>query len=67
MTLFLALANDAGNWAGTPMVDITKEQRGNLTQLKTANLIETFTDDYATWADFTDAGKELAAENGIEL
>lgn len=68
--LFVALAEDAGNWGGTPLlggnVDITKEERGNLTQLKQVGLLTTFTDE-GTWVDFTDAGKAYALELGIEI
>ena len=70
--LFLALAEDADNWGGTPLlggnVDITKEERGNLTQIKKAGLIETFTDELGEcWVDFTAAGKAYALELGIEI
>lgn len=59
--VFLAYAKDAGNWSGTPLiggnVGGTKEERGNLTQLKRAKLITTFRDDGCDWLCFTDAGK----------
>lgn len=45
----------------------SKEERGNLTQLKRAGLITTFVDEGNTWIDFTDAGKAYAKENGVEL
>jgi hypothetical protein len=71
MVLFLAYANDADNWGGTPCVGCnvggSKEDRGNLTQLKKAGLIETWTDEGNTWIRFTKEGKQLAAENGIEI
>ena len=71
LEVFLAYANDAGNWSGTPLVGGNvggdKAERGNLTQLKKAGLIETDTDEGHTWLYFTDAGKALAAERGIEL
>lgn len=67
--LFLEIANDAGNWngmSGGVLVQITKEKRGNLTQLKKAGLLETrHSDDRNIWAYFTDAGKKLAAELGV--
>jgi hypothetical protein len=76
LALFLAYANDAGNWSGTPLVggnvggDV-KAQRGNLTQLKKAGLIKTFTDDGdrpdLVWLEFTAAGKALATQHGIDL
>jgi hypothetical protein len=69
--LFLAYAKDAGNWSGQPLVGGnvggTKEQRGNLTQLKQAGLITTFRDEGHDWIKFTDSGKQFAAENGVEI
>ena len=71
LELFLAYADDAGNWGGTPLiggnVGGTKEDRGNLTQLKQAGLIYTFNSDGADWIGFTDAGKARAAEHGIKI
>ena len=71
MALFLAYANDADNWGGIPCVGCnvggSKEDRGNLTQLKKAGLIETWTDEGNTWIKFTKEGKQLAAQNGIEI
>lgn len=67
LKVFLAYAEDAGNWSGTPLVGGDKAERGNLTQLKKAGLIETDTDEGHTWLYFTDAGKALAAEHGIDL
>jgi hypothetical protein len=67
LKLFLDLAEDAGNWSGTPPTWGTKEQRGNLTQLKQAGLLTTFTDRGDAFAEFTDAGRALAAEHGIEF
>lgn len=70
LDLFLDYAADAGNWSGMPLVGGnvggTKEERGNLTQLKKAGLITTMDDD-GVWIIFTDAGRELAAKHGIEL
>ena len=69
--LFVAYAKDAGNWSGTPLVGgnvaDTKEDRGNLTQLKKAGLITTFKDEGLIWLDFTKEGKEYAKQNGIEI
>lgn len=71
LNLFLAYVRDAGNWSGTPPVGGnvggTKEQRGNLTHLKKAGLIKTFTSDGDTWVQFTDAGRELASRHNIKL
>lgn len=71
LKIFLAYADDADNWGGTPLVGGnvggSKEERGNLTQLKQAGLIETFREEGHLWLDFTDAGKALAAEHGITI
>lgn len=73
LALFLRLADDAGNWSGTPPtdgnVDMSTAERGNLTQLKRAKLLTTFEDGETkmTWVRFTDAGIALAAEHGRRL
>ena len=76
LALFLAYAADAGNWSGQPLVGGnvggTKEERGNLTQMKKAGLITTFDtkepgSPKCTWIDFTEAGKAFAAEHGVDL
>jgi hypothetical protein len=71
LNVFLAYAKDADNWSGTPCVGGnvggTPEERGNLTQLKKAGLITTFTDYGQTWIDFTETGKALAAQHGITI
>ena len=71
LALFLAYARDQGNW-GTEIlvggnVGGSKEERGNLTQLKRAGLITTFKADGESWLRFTDAGVALAAENGVAV
>jgi hypothetical protein len=79
--LFASLAKDADNWSGTPLLgeDGTYEtilgyraDRGLLTHLKQAGLVETFEtkEDRApkcTWVRFTDAGREKARELGRRL
>jgi len=69
--LFVAYAKDAGNWSGIPLVGGnvggSKEDRGNLTQLKTAGLITTFRDEGCTWVSFTPLGREYAASLGISI
>jgi hypothetical protein len=69
--LFLEYARDAGNWSGTPCVGGnvggSKEDRGNLTYLKRAGLIQTFKSDGQTWIEFTDAGKAFARQHDIKL
>lgn len=69
--LFADYARDAGNWSGNPLVGGnvggSKEDRGNLTQLKQAGLLATFESDGHKWISFTDAGRAFAAELGIAL
>lgn len=71
LEVFLAYAEDADNWGGTPLVGGNvgggTEERGNLTQLKRAGLITTATDDGDVFVYFTEAGRALAAEHGIEI
>jgi hypothetical protein len=65
--LFIDLAKDAGNWGGTPLVDLSPEARGNLTNLKRNGLVTTFRSDGESWVSFTEAGKAYAAEYGVDL
>ena len=69
--VFEAYARDAGNWGGNPLVGGnvggSKEERGNLTQLKRAGLITTQVDEGNTWISFTPDGIQYAASLGIDL
>jgi hypothetical protein len=71
LDLFVAYAEDADNWSGSPLVGGnvggSKEDRGNLTQLKKAGLITTDYDrqDDCTWINFTKMGREYASALGI--
>ncbi len=67
LALFVRFAKDASNWDGTPMIDITKEERGNLTQLKKADLVTTFRSDDWDYVQFTALGVQLAEANGVRL
>ena len=71
LAYFLALASDAGDWGGTPLIGGNVAQgeteNGYLTACKKAGLIGTFKSDGQTWAKFTPQGVCLAAEHGIEL
>ncbi len=68
--VFEAYYRDAPNWSGNPLVGGncggTKEERGNLTQLKVAGLITTDTDEGNTWIYFTAKGHEYAKQIGLE-
>lgn len=64
LELFLSLVDDAPNWSGTPLVSVTPQQRGNLTHLKMAGLLDTMEDRGDAFALFTEAGVALAAEHG---
>jgi len=69
--VFKMYAEDAGNWNGNPPiggnVGGSKEDRGNITQLKQAGLITTDTDEGISWIRFTKAGREYAATMGITI
>jgi hypothetical protein len=67
LSLFLSLARDAKNWNGEPLLDVSKEERGNLTQLKREGLLSTFRDEGCDWVIFSQAGSEFAAQHGIKL
>lgn len=73
ISLFKDYAEDAVNWSGTPLVGGnvggSKEERGNLTQLKKADLIYTdhSKEEGCTWLYFTDLGVEFAAHLGITI
>jgi hypothetical protein len=59
--LMLDLVLDAPNWHGQPLIDITKEQRGNLSDLKRRGFLTTFMDEGCMFAIFTDVGVLFAA------
>ena len=65
--LFISFVEDAPNWGGQPMVDITTSQRGNLSDLKRKGLVETFRDEGCDWINFTPVGVSYAAELGYKL
>jgi hypothetical protein len=68
LALFLELANDAGNWGGSPLFQGDKAQCGNLSDLKRHGLIYTSEDDDGcVFVDFTDAGISFAKSCGIHL
>jgi hypothetical protein len=72
LAVFIAYAEDAPNWSGTPWVsagnvECTKATRGNLSDLVQKGLIvidESYGD---TFIRFTSAGLDLAAECGIQV
>lgn len=70
-TLFKDLAEDAGNWNGVPLlggnVGMSKELRGNVTDLKKAGLIRTQAEEGNVWVFFTEAGIEYAKTLGVNL
>ena len=69
--LFMFYAEDAGEWSGTPWVDgnitLTKQQRGNLSDLVQKGLMHVHAYDRDNIVIFTDAGKAYAAEHGVDL
>jgi hypothetical protein len=64
--LFRSLVDDAGNWSGTPIVEVSREQKGNLTDLKKAGLLTTQADRGCVFAYFTAKGVELAKALGLD-
>jgi len=62
LDLFVRLAHDAPEWNGTPLLDVTSEERGNVTALKINGYITTFRDEGMIWVDFTEKGKAFALE-----
>lgn len=71
LQLFLNYAADADNWSGSPIVDrdvaTWSEVSSDLTQLEGAGMIEICRFNREDYVLFTDKGKALAAEHGIEL
>ncbi len=56
------------NWGGTPMLDLTKSERGNLTQLKKLGLLTTFRENGAEFVWFYEIGLNLLlSEYQIDL
>lgn len=76
---FLAYADDAGNWGETPLVGGNvggdPADKGYLVNMKKRGWIETHADtddptangDVCVWIYFTEAGRKVAAEHGIEV
>jgi hypothetical protein len=67
LEVFRAYAEDAINWDGVPLLSGNAAERGNVTHLKRAGFIDTFTDEGCTWIYFTDRGRDLAEAMGIDL
>lgn len=65
-SLFRSLVDDAGNWSGTPIVELTSAQKGNMTDLKRNGLLTTQADRGCTFAYFTAQGIELAKELNLD-
>ena len=65
---FLHIAAEAVDWDGVPCLDdLTPAEKGYVCNMKKQGLIETHKVDGCLWAYFTDEGRALAAENGIEI
>lgn len=71
LALFLAHANDAGNWSGNPILnygnDLTPEQKGNLTDLKRKKLLIVEKHEGVEFVFFEPAGIALAAAHNITI
>jgi hypothetical protein len=66
-SLLYDLIKDAPNWNGQPLIDITKEQRGNLSDLKRRGILNTFTDEGCQFAIFTATGIAIAAAVNVKI
>lgn len=72
LEVFLLYAEDANNWDGSPWVSmgnitVTKEMRGNLSDLVQKGLIKIHSYDPDQYMTFTESGRALALEHGIEI
>jgi len=71
LAYFMELAEDAGNWNGSPLIGgnvrQTKQAGGYLTDLKMKELLFTQEEEGNVWAFFTDAGRALALQHGTEI
>lgn len=71
LELFLDYARDAVNWGGHPPIGERvgggREDQGNLTQMKRAGYITTHKQGPYILITFTEKGRALAAEHGIEI
>lgn len=50
---------------GNPMLNISNEQRGNLTQLKRNKLVSTYVDEGVEYVTFSESGKTLASKLSV--
>jgi hypothetical protein len=67
---FMLYAEDADNWSGYPWVSdgnvfLTKEQRGNLSDLVQKGLITLGEDGGMNFVVFTEAGRAYAEAHGV--
>lgn len=67
LALFDALAADAGDWSGTPLIECSPAERGNLSDLKRKGLLTTFEHDGDLFAHFDPAGVALGDARGHRL
>lgn len=66
--LWRSIVGDLGNWGGdcTPCYNhLTKELRGNLTDLKKRGFVKTFFSNGEEWIILTETGTQLAKEQGL--
>jgi hypothetical protein len=71
LALFIAFAEDAGNWNGMPMVngnvEVSKQQRGNLSDLVQKGIVRVEDDGGDSFVVFTQQGRECALLFGCEI
>ena len=64
--LFKQFCDSTWDWSGTPLLEITSNQRGNLTDLKRKGLVNTDTDEGCEWVHFTKKGYDYANSQGYD-
>jgi hypothetical protein len=68
---FIEYAEDADNWSGSPLVGGNvggdPADVGYLTNMKRCGMVSTWEDEGDVWIEFTDAGRALAGEHGVEI
>lgn len=69
LELFRKLAQDAGNWSGTPLLPlISPQEKGYFTSLKKRGLMGSFVDSGCVFATFSKTGALMAKElYGVEI
>ena len=68
LQLFKDSHHMAGDWSGTPLLELSPKEKGYLTKLKKAGLMDSHMDEEdrtICWGEFTALGRELGLELGL--